>query len=58
MVVYLIILLASGVISADITELLLVICCGRFILFLPKVDTQIGTKLVVSNNLDLAVIIM
>ena len=58
MVVYLIILLASGVISADITELLLVICRGRFILFLPKVDTQIGTKLVVSNNLDLAVIIM
>ena len=58
MVVYLIILLASGVISADITELLLVISCGRFILFLPKVDTQIGTKLVVSNNLDLAVIIM
>ena len=58
MVVYLIILLASGVISADITELLLVICRGRFILFLPKVGTQIGTKLVVSNNLDLAVIIM
>ena len=58
MVVYLIILLASGVISADITELLLVICHGRFILFLLKVDTQIGTKLVVSNNLDLAVIIM
>ena len=58
MVVYLILLLASGVISADVTELLPVICRGRFILFLPRVDTQIGTKLVVSNNLDLAVIIM
>ena len=53
MVVYLIILLASGVISADITELLLVICRGRFILFLPKVDTQIGTKLVVQQGLEI-----